>query len=150
MRKAQKDPQGWLTRITKKMMRDMHIIADHWWKNQPTSWNIYELFGRQIRETLLSDMSPATRGEIADLCYGNLRPIWSSSFINLKWDGRAIVTELAVHAITACMNILLLEEQARREHDSVQEQHDLTGRGSMGHRECGWPLHVPRSSIIKG
>lgn len=153
MRKAQKDPQMWLTKQAMKIMNDLRIRE--FFLYMPGSLEIYHIFAEDIRKKLY-EMSAATRGEIADLAEKHrfVRANGEIVFLDIGdrfpdlANGKGLVTQIAVEAIVGRVFKLLKEEQARREHDSVQEQHDLTGRGSIGHKDLG--TYTPVRSFSKG
>ena len=107
MRKAQKDPQGWLVKQAQKMMSYLRkgdrLFA---WEDKPDSSKIWEWFCGEIRSKLRKE-SPATLGEIAILG-SSYRPAWSS--FDPKCDSRSIVIELSGHVLAGLMENLLREE----------------------------------------
>jgi len=145
MRKAQKDPQGWLTRLVRKMMDDLR--AEDIWSRQAilTSQGISDAFCVQIRAKLL-EMSPATRGEIADMGKSYANTVADSlacgAYVVSHKSGRDIVMAVAQATVIAKMYDLLCEEATdlsrHEEKDSTQEMHDVTGRGSIGHGRPPW------------
>ena len=109
MRKAKKDPQGWLTRLVKKMLNDLRI-RQAFNPYLPGSFEIYQKFGESIRGKLY-EMSAATRGEIADLAEKHefVRMNGEIMFLNIGdrfpdlANGTGLVTQIAVEAIVVRM-----------------------------------------------
>jgi hypothetical protein len=110
MRKAQKDPQGWLTNLTRTMMRQLHIAVTNI-QGGITLGKIDGSYGIAILDQFRRmKMSPSTLGEIAfllpqDMYQGNL-PLWPS--------GDKLLPVIAKLSIVCRMYDLLCEEQARR------------------------------------
>ena len=112
------------------MMQQLHVRKNMIRKGlQLDSHDISIAFSSQVRDKLLR-MTPAKRGEIADLADSSCVPCCQPVD---DFDGRRIIVEIALRLVLERMLELLQEEQSRREHNSVQDQHDVTGRGSIGH-----------------
>jgi len=102
MRKAQKDPQRWLTNLVKTMMDQLEI-----WNCQSfDKLLICNIYGTRIKAIVLK-MTPATRGEIADLAQEDWAGYSEVGTVNMMNTGKEIVTYTAVRTIIVCMCKLL-------------------------------------------
>jgi hypothetical protein len=140
MRKAQKDQVTWLMNLVRTMMQQLHVreaIMSNKINLNPVE--IAQVFATVIYFKLYNEMTAATRGKIADfgLSLAECGPsdLSAGAYVVPSRYGRGIVADVALSVIVNRMYWLLREEQAQREHDSVRDQHDLTGRGSIGHRD---------------
>ena len=131
MRKAQKNPRGWLTKQAEKMIHDLHIRA--WWGNftiraedlnclKPETIKVK--FGTAIVRKLYLE-SPATLGEIAIQGLSKIQKIKGKtsmrdvSSVNLDYymhNGKEIVIEVAAATIIARIYDLLMKEEDDHDH----------------------------------
>jgi hypothetical protein len=135
MRKAQKDPQGWLTGVVRNIMERPQICGLCKESPPPIPREIYRRVGKTI-ERILSGMTPAVRGEIADLGLpdGNYTPAVNlpcASYVNRGDSGKNIIMKVATVTIVARMYELLREEHARRE---KEKRADWTDRSPDTHQ----------------
>ena len=111
MRKAQKDPQEWLTNLVKTMMRQLKVREK--WPSLKDAEQIREALSVIIRYKL-SEMAPATRGEIAEMCECySPRNLLERSGAATVFSGRQIIIELALMVISSRMARILQKEASR-------------------------------------
>lgn len=115
MRKAQKKikktPQQVLDGRVRSMIQQLNVNPD---VSNATPNDILGVYGSNIKEKILR-MTPATRGEIADLGIpGNESPFLYAT-LPIRGSGRDMVVEIAMRTIVLRMYELLKEDADRED-----------------------------------